>query len=255
MSEATPRPAHQPAAPPAPGRRRCAWQKLAFAGVVLVLLYLLVAYLLMPEYWIRYARRHPAFDALPRITRTGDDLPGDALNVALIGTEIELKKIMLAAHWYPADPLTLKSCLKIAEASVLKRPYDDAPVSNLYLFGRKQDLAFEQPVGASPRHRHHVRFWRTDEVGADGRPIWIGAAVYDERVGISRKTGQVTHVTAPNIDAERDTLFRDLTATADLTDVFFVDDFHTVLAGHNGGGDPWFTDGRLEAGVIKNDDL
>jgi hypothetical protein len=96
--------------------------------------------------------------------------------------------------------LTLDSCLEIAEASVLKRPYDDAPVSNLYLFGRKQDLAFEQAVGGDPRHRHHVRFWRTDDVDTDGRPVWVGSAVYDERVGLSRTTGQVTHVTAPHGD-------------------------------------------------------
>jgi hypothetical protein len=237
--------------PPPPARRRRALWKLALCGVVLVLLYLLVAYLLMPEYWVRYARRHPAFDDLPRITRTGSDIPGDPLNVALVGTEVEVKKIMLAVKWYPADPLTLRSCLEIAEASVLKRAYDDAPVSSLYLFGRKQDLAFEQPVGNSPRHRHHVRFWRTDQVGPEDRPIWIGSAAYDEHVGFSKKTGQITHVTAPDIDAERDYLFRDLTTTGDLTEVYFIDDFHTVLSGRNGGGDPWHTDGRLEAGVIR----
>src|SRR5262249_4774795 len=42
----------------------------------------------------------------------------------------------------------------MAEAAVLKRKYEDAPVSNLYLFGRKEDLAFEQPVGDNPRVSH-----------------------------------------------------------------------------------------------------
>jgi hypothetical protein len=41
---------------------------------------------------------------------------------------------------------------------VFKRPDDEAPVSTLYLFGRKEDLAFEKPVGGSPKERHHVRF-------------------------------------------------------------------------------------------------
>ena len=27
--------------------------------------------------------------------------------------------------------------------------------------------------------------------------------------------------------------------------------FHKVLKGRNGGGDPWFTDGRLFVGVLK----
>jgi hypothetical protein len=233
----------------APAPRRRLWTRLAIIAGIVVVTWLVVAYLLMPTFWVGYAHRHPAFDDLPRVTRTGDDIPGDPLNVALVGTELQVKKIMLAAHWYPADPLTLRSCLEIATDSVLKRPYDDAPVSNLYLFGRKEDLAFEQPVGDSPRHRHHVRFWHTDKV-KDGRPIWVGSAVYDERVGLSRDTGQITHVTAPDIDAERDYLLRDLKATGELAEVFFVDDFHTVRSGRNGGGDPWFTDGRLEAGVI-----
>ena len=81
-------------------------------------------------------------------------------------------RAMVAARWYPADPLTLRSCLEIAEATVLKRPYDDAPVSSLYLFGRKEDLAFEQPVGNDPRERHHVRFWLTER--KDRRPAGLG---------------------------------------------------------------------------------
>jgi LssY C-terminus len=231
-------------------KRRSRLRQAVMIVACLLVAYLVVAYVVLPLGWVRYAHRHPALDDIPRITRTIDDIPGDPLNVALIGTETELKKIMLAAKWYPADPLTLKSCLEMADAAVLKRPYDDAPVSKLYFEGRKEDLAFEQPVGDSPRHRHHVRLWRTDKVGEGGRPIWVGSAVYDERVGLSRKTGQITHVTADDIDAERDYLFRDLQATGDLSEVFFVDDFHTVHSGRNGGGDPWFTDGRLEVGVI-----
>ena len=223
---------------------------MAALVVTLLVVYLVGAYVIMPAAWKRYAKRHPSLDDVPRITHTGAGIPGDPLNVALIGTETEVKKIMLAAKWYPADPLTLRSCLEIAEASVLKRPYDEAPVSNLYLFGRKQDLAFEQPVGNDPRQRHHVRFWRTDEVDQDGRPVWVGSAVYDKRVGVSRRTGQVTHVTAADVDAERDYLFHDLEGTGDLSEVYVLDDFHKVREGKNGGGDPWHTDGRLFVGVI-----
>jgi hypothetical protein len=124
-------------------------------------------------------------------------------------------------------------------------------VSNLYLFGRKQDLAFEQPVGNNPRHRHHVRFWKTEKVDEDGRPVWVGSAVYDERVGLSRTTGQVTHVTAADVDAERDYLFKDPKETGDLEDFFIEEGFHKILEGRNGGGDPWHTDGNLFVGVIK----
>src|SRR5262249_17627907 len=181
---------------------------------------------------------------------SGEGMRGDRVDVGLVGTKAEPVKIMLAAKWYPADPLSLKSCLEMAEASVFARRYDDAPVSSLYLFGRKEDLAFEQPVGDSPRHRHHVRFWKSEKVDADDRPIWVGSAIYDKKVGLSRETLEVTHVTAPDIDAERDYLFDDLKKTGDLSETYIVDDFHKVKEGKNGGGDPWHTDGKLYVGVI-----
>jgi len=107
-------------------------------------------------------------------------------------------------------------------------------------------------VGDSPRRRNHVRFWRTDKVEA-GRPLWIGAATYDQRVEISRTTGQVTHRIAPDVDAERDHLFQDLQETGDLSETFVIDGFHKTLEGRNGGGDRWYTDGRLEVGVIRSE--
>jgi len=211
---------------------------------------LVVAYLVMPFVWTRYVRDHPSLDAIPHITYTADGIPGDPLNVALIGMETALKKILLAAKWYPADPLTLRSCLEIAAATVLERPYAEAPVSNLYLWGRREDLVFEQPVGDDPRQRHHVRLWRSDQVDRDGRPVWVGAAIYDTRVGFSDTTGQITHHTAADIDAERNKLLRDLEQTGDLSEVYTIKGFHKMLAGRNGGGDPWHTDGGLDVGVI-----
>jgi len=212
--------------------------------------YLIVAYLVLPLAWSQYFGHHPALADVPEITQAGDGIPGDPLNVALEGSENGVKRVMVAAGWYPADPLTLKSCLEIAEASVLARPYADAPVSSLYLFGRKEDLAFEQPVGDSPRKRHHVRWWRVKGAEVAERPVWVGSATYDERVGFSHTTGQVTHHIAPDVDVERDHLFADLERTGDLQRVYSVDDFHATREGRNGGGDPWRTDGRLAVGVI-----
>lgn len=237
-----------PTSEPSPkraGRRR--WIKGAAA---LVVVWAAAAYLLVPEAWYRYARRHPALDDVPTITYTADGIPGDPLNLAAVATEREFKLLMLAAKWYPADPLTLKSCLEIAEATVLKRPYDEAPVSSLYLYKRKEDLAFEKPVGDDPRQRHHVRFWKSDKLDADGRPLWIGSATYDRAVGLSRTTGQITHHIAADVDAERDGLIADWSATGRLAETYVVADFQKAKEGRNGGGDPWHTDGALKVGVV-----
>jgi hypothetical protein len=221
---------------------------MAVVGALLA--WFVVAYVLMPVDWKRYVRRHPALDDVPNVTHTADGIPGDPINVSLIGTEAQLKAIMQAAKWFAADPLSLRSDLAIGVDTVLKRPDDQAPVSSLYLFGRKEDLAFEQPVGDSPRHRHHVRFWRAAEEDPDGRPTWVGSAVYDKGVGFSHTTGQITHHTAADVDTERDYLAKDLKQTGELTDSYYVDGFHKVREGKNGGGDPWQTDGRLYVGVI-----
>jgi hypothetical protein len=234
-----------------PRHRRRRAQQVALLISTILLMYYLIAYVAMPFYWKTYVWRHPSLDDVPRITFTSSGIPGDPLNVELIGTESEVRSIMNAAGWYAAAHLGLRSDLRIAADTILRRPYKEAPVSRLYLFGRKEDLAFEKPVGNSPVRRNHVRLWKTEKIDSDGRPVWVGSASYDERVGLSRTTGQITHHISPDVDEERDLLFLDLSATRMLSENYFVDDFHVVCEGRNGGGDPWFTDGRLEVGVIK----
>jgi hypothetical protein len=215
--------------------------------VCLLLLYLVAAYLVVPWIWRRTMARHPNLSEGPRLTHTLSGIPGDPVNLALIGSEEKLIRSLTNAKWYPADPITLRSSLRIAVDTFLRRPDDDAPVSGLFLFNRKQDLAFEQPVGHSPRQRHHVRFWRWDRQ-FEGQPVWFGAATYDERVGFSHTTGQITHHIGPEIDAERDGLMKELQETDRTTETYYIDNFHRQLQGRNGGGDPWQTDGRL--GVV-----
>ncbi|QDS93953.1 hypothetical protein FF011L_27300 [Roseimaritima multifibrata] len=239
---------HPSPAPRSSRRRAVKW----LFGVGL--LWGVLAYFAIPLVWDGYSWIAPSIDDNPRLTQTSDRHPGGPLNVELTGSEQELKGIMKAAGWYGADALGIDSDLKIAADTVLSRPDAAAPVSNLYLFGRKEDLAYEQPVDDNPRQRHHVRFWRTKELSVDGRPQWIGAAIYDERVGLSRTTGQITHVTAPDVDAERDYLFECLEKTGLLESHSIEHGFQSQLTGRNGGGDPWRTDGDLYRGVLKATD-
>lgn len=217
-----------------------------------LIVYFFGAYIVAPAGWKVYERRHPPVDGIPRVARTKSGVPADPVNIALVGSKADVERIMKAANWKPADPLSLRNDLRIAEAAVIDRPYEDAPVSTLYLFGHAEELAFEQAVGKSPRKRHHVRFWQSPFFDSHQRPIWAGAAVFDDRVGLSRRTGQITHHTAANVDAERDKLFRDLMHTGLLADYFIIPGFHRQTSGHNGGGDLWYTDGSLFMGIIAN---
>jgi hypothetical protein len=193
---------------------------------------------------------HPALVGSPTHTTTSSGHIGDAINIAFIGTEEELHHMLSTSGWYAADPITAKTSFRIAADVCLRKPYPHAPVSNLYLWGRKQDAAFEQPVGNSPKQRHHVRFWQSKKIDSNSKPLWLGAATYDERVEISRTTGGITHKIAPNIDRERNKLVNDAIAAGKLDGYYWVEEFHRLANGKNGGGDPYFTDRRLAVGVI-----
>lgn len=233
----------------APGMAAGGRRLLLLAGGLL-LSYLVIAYVVVPLIWRTETRRHPDLSGSADITHTASGIPGDPLNIGLVGSELDIIRAMTAAGWYPADAITFRSSVRIAVDSVFRRPDDDAPVSNLYLFGRKQDLAFEQPVGNSPRQRHHVRFWRSDKLD-DGRPLWFGAATFDESVGLSHTTGEVTHHIGPNVDAERDRIVDELRRAGEVLEVYWVEHFHRELQGRNGGGDLWRTDGRLAVAVLR----
>jgi hypothetical protein len=176
------------------------------------------------------------------LTSTG--IPGDPLNIAFVGNQEQLLRLMDAAHWNPADPITFRSSLRISVDSVARRPYPDAPVSNLYVNGKKQDLAFEQPAAGNPSRRHHVRFWRLDSTSALGGQLWIGAATYDTRIGLSHVNGHVTHHIAADVDGERDKLLDDMRRAQPLA-IAWIDNFQPLREGRNGGGDPFHTDARL----------
>ena len=227
-------------------RRFPRWARIAL-GVAAA--YLLVAYVILPQLGKRHALRHPDLLDGARLTHTASGLPGDPLNLALVGGEEDVIRALLAGGWRPADALSFRSSVRIAVDTVLAEPDPNAPVSNLYLFGRKEDLAFEKPVGHSPKERHHVRFWRSEKMNG-AHPVWMGAATHDVGVELSRTTGEVTHRISPDIDAERDMLLDDLTKAHRVLDTRWITGFHKELQGRNGSGDPWHTDGRLPVATL-----
>jgi hypothetical protein len=215
-----------------------------------VMIWATAAYLLAPMAWRFLTRKTHSHSSGHRLTETADGHPGDPVNIALHGTGQSLIRAMTAAGWFPADPITFDTSVRIVVDSLLHRPDDQAPVSNLFLFGRKEDLAFELPVGNSPRQRHHVRFWKWDRL-CEGKDVWFGSASFDERVGLSHTTGQVTHHIAPNVDSERDLILHGLRTTGWAASESFIENFHPQREGRNGGGDLWHTDGRLGIALLQ----
>ena len=206
--------------------------------------YGLLAYLILPGLWTHYEHQKGLAD-LPMVTRTGQGIPGDPMNVGLIGDISDVVCAMHQAGWYPADPITLKSSIEIIGSVLLDRPYKDAPVSNLYYQERREDLAYEKPIGASADRRNHVRYWKVLDQGEEKRPVWLGAATQDRGVGVSRYTGAVTHHISADLDAERARLSTDLANAGMVTAKYQVTGIGPTIAGYNGGGDLYYTDGEI----------
>lgn len=222
---------------------------MAAAGSIIVGLYFLLAYVVLPLTWRHYEHQKAIAD-LATITRTSNGIPGDPINVGLVGSRDDVLCAMNAAGWYPADPITLRSSIEIVGSVLLNLPYRDAPVSYLYYNGKRQDLAFEKPVGTSANRRHHVRFWRALEHGQEGRAVWLGAATFDRGVGLSSDDGRITHHIGPDVDADRDLLTADLKAARVVHTIYEVAGIGPTIDARNGEGDPYYTDGEIKISVL-----
>ncbi|MDP2354936.1 MAG: LssY C-terminal domain-containing protein [Beijerinckiaceae bacterium] len=227
-------------------------KRILHATAWLFVLYLAVAYVALPLAWTHHDRQ-PAIANLSMRTHTEQGIPADPINVGAIGAHETLLLAFAKAGWTPADPITLMSSLAIAESVVLHRPDSRAPVSSHYFDGRKQDFAFEKQVGGSAAQRHHIRFWKALETGSEGKPLWLASATFDRGVGLSRFTGQITHHTDPDIDAERDFVIDDLTHAGVVGDIYEITGSGTTLHARNGEGDPYFTDGEVKMVVLKDE--
>jgi hypothetical protein len=206
--------------------------------------YLVVSYLILPATWSRI-EHEPGLAKRTFVTANAQGIPGGPINVGLIGSREDVVSAFQVAAWYPADPITLRTSLEIIGSVALDRPYKDAPVSPLFFEGRREDLAFEKPHGASADRRQHVRLWLVLPSGADASPVWLGSASFDSGVTLSRDTGQVTHKIAPNIDQERNQLIDGLNQAQLVKGIFQMRGIGPTLNGRNGEGDPYHTDGEI----------
>ena len=232
-----------------PSRRYALMRNGLLLALMLLGLYGLLAYVALPSAWSHYEHQR-GLAGRPMLTHTAQGIPGDPLNVGLVGSQEDIVRTMHVAGWHPADPITFQTSLKIIDSVVLNRPDPDAPVSSLFYEGRREDLAFEKPVGSSADRRHHVRLWKVLARGQEGRPVWLGSATFDRGVGLSRYTGQVTHHIDPDIDAERDGLISDLVQAGMVEVRYQVSGIGPTLSGRNGEGDPYATDGEIWMAVL-----
>ncbi|MGD9605865.1 MAG: LssY C-terminal domain-containing protein [Leucobacter sp.] len=222
--------------------------QLGWWGILIAILFwVLLAYLVLPRIH-RVLTTIYVPDYFIGRTRTSDGLLGDPVNLALMGEEEQLHAAMTAAGWVRADPVTMRSSLRIVTSTLSRRSYHEAPVSPLFLFGRMQDFAYQQEVAGNPAKRHHVRFWRTPEawlLPGGARVEWLAAGTFDRAVGLSLFTLQVTHKIDADTDIERDFIVKSVLDASSAARLEILRDFSTGYHSRNGGGDSISTDGHL----------
>ena len=229
--------------------------------------YGLAAYVILPNV-VRMGLKVLHRRLIPRYTITGDGLAGDPVNLVLIGTLQQLRDAFAAAGWSTADRLGPASSWRMVRAFLLNSSYSTAPFSSLYLFGRRQDIGFQQPINNSPRRRHHIRFWaqslshstdditsasfwlNTDVPSTDQRVLWVGAGTRDTGISLTRLTLQVTHATDSDTNAERDYIVSQLKTKQLIGDVALHQSGSRLQTGKV---NHYITDGEIAfASLIEN---
>jgi LssY-like putative type I secretion system component LssY len=204
--------------------------------LAVALTYGVAAYLILPRA-VRMGLKILQRKRVPRFAITGDGLPGDPVNLVLIGTLQQLRAAFAAAGWSEADPLGVASSWRMIRAFVFNSPYPTAPFSTLYLFGRGQDIGFQKAIDNSPRKRHHIRFWalslsraeatvgvasfwlNTDRPPRHEHVLWVGAGTRDTGFSLTQLTFQITHATDADTNAERDYIIAELQKSKVIADV------------------------------------
>jgi len=139
--------------------------------------------------------------------------------------------------------VSTKSSWKTIRSFLSGGEYRYSPVSNLYVYDRPQDVAF-QKARDNIHERNHLRLWMTP-ARYQGLPVWIGQISRDIGVRFTRKT-ITTHKIDPDVDETREYLLEDLAYSHSLKKVGYVKGVGVVPRDEPRGnltGDPWYTDG------------
>ncbi len=209
---------------------------VSMLGILLVLLTALIALICFYPY-------NYNFPAYPKITHTQSGAAGDPINLVFVGSKDQITRSFQQAGWLIPDPITPQTSAKIAADSLAHKSYPTAPVSNLYVFGRVQDLAFEKPTN-DVQNRGHIRLWKTGTL-IGGQLVWVGQASYDSGIELSSTNHFPTHHIAPTVDLERNTIGADLEKTGLVKEEADAAFTPPILYARNGGGDYYESDGDV----------
>ena len=170
---------------------------------------------------------------------------GDPLNVVLIGDSQEVLTALTRSGWSFTHRISLSTAGRLAGAALGGEAYPVAPVSNLYLFGRKQDFSLQR-ARPTISQRNHTRFWLAPFTFT-GRQVWVGQVSRDIGVKLTPNSPSLTtHVIDPEVDLTREYLLHSLLDAGLVAGFGFVKGSTRATREEpavNLGNDPYFSDG------------
>ncbi len=190
-------------------------------------------------------------DDLPRRVNDEFQNQGDMVNFVLVGSEQQVKDALDAASWRIADTDNKEAVLKAVLDTYQKKDYLQMPMSQLYLFGRKQDYGYELALAYSVvASRHHFRIWKAPATW-NGQAVWAGAGTHDIGFEKDQRNGNVTHKIDPAVDGERDNIGQTLQASGKVKSLYYYLPKNPVQGANNATGGGYHSDGRVLVVVLQ----
>ena len=187
-----------------------------------------------------------ALEALPCcVTNKSGQRNGDPLNLVVVGGLEDAFPAFARRGWRPTEEKWSGSIRRMVKAALAGERYAYAPVGDLYMFGRAQDLAL-QKARDNIHQRNHLRLWLSP-IRYQGKQVWVGQISRDigTRLTIHSAT-LTTHKIDPDVDEARSALAQDMAYSESLAKIGYVKGVEAAPKGAPRGNlttDPYYTDG------------
>ena len=159
-----------------------------------------------------------ALEALPCCATNEDGSKnGDPLNLVIVGGLDDAFPALVRRGWSPTEQKWSGAIMKMVTSALSGERYVNAPVSDLYLFGRAQDLAL-QKARDTIHQRNHLRLWLSP-MRYRGKPVWVGQISRDIGVRLTFHSPTfTTHKIDPDVDEARTALTEDMAYSQNLAE-------------------------------------
>lgn len=171
---------------------------------------------------------------------------GDPLNLVMIGDAQDVFPAIIRRGWHGTEVLGSKAILRTMESFLSGARYRYSPISPLYVYGRRQDVAGQKSRGTI-HQRNHMRIWMAP-IRFRGMQVWVGQISRDIGVKFTTKSPTIsTHVIDPDVDEARRYFVEDMAYSQAMARLGYASGVGVVSRDQprfNLVGDPWFSDGR-----------